>query len=42
VLPLRERRDSHIERKLNTLGDPWLPNVLSLVLHRPGSVPGGG
>jgi len=40
VLAVREGRDLHVDRKLNTLGDLWLPNVLSLVLHRNSSVPG--
>jgi hypothetical protein len=42
MLALREPRNPHVDRKLNTLVALWLPDVLSLILHRPGSVPGPG
>jgi hypothetical protein len=40
VLPVRERRNLHIQRKLNTKATTCVVNVLSLVLHRYCSVPG--
>jgi hypothetical protein len=40
VLPIRERRNLHIQRKLNTKATTCVVNVLSLLLHRYCSVPG--
>ena len=40
VLPVRERRNLHIQRKLNTKRTRCGRNVLSLILHRNSSVPG--
>jgi hypothetical protein len=41
VLPIRQNRDFDIDRKLNTKATTCVANVLSLILHRYGSVPGG-
>jgi hypothetical protein len=40
VLAVRQRRDLHIDRKLNTKATTYVVNVLSLARHRNGSVPG--
>ena len=40
VLAVRERRNLHIQRKLNTKATTCVVNVLSLILHRNSSVPG--
>jgi hypothetical protein len=39
VLSRRDRRDLHVERKVNTKATTLVADVLSLVLHRYGSVP---
>jgi len=40
VLAVRERRNLHIQRKLNTKATTCVVNLLSFLLHRPRSVPG--
>ena len=40
VLSRRDRRDLDIERKVNTKATTFVDDVLSLVLHRYGSVSG--
>ena len=40
VLSRRDRRDLHIERKINTKATTFVADVLTLVRHRSGSVPG--